>query len=524
MLLASNALELERVERNLSKLHPVMMDASTRSGCLDDTRADVIADIRKWVVDPAGKSMLWLWGLVGSGKSTLLTSIAEALRKDYKLGAFVFFNRDVAERCDPSIVVRTLAFELGMSNIRIGTEIANSITENPRIMNAPLRLQFQKLLLEPLIAFGKRERAAPLVIVLDALDECGHPRERQELLKVIGEETSKLPSFLRILIASRKDGDINQALGSRNHIQLYELDICSATNEENISYFFRSNLARIRETNGYLGLGDDWPKSTDIRELTKRALGLFIWAATAVQFVAEGHDPRERLKTLLKGRFPKEAESSLDELYRTALRSVGKWSDPDFIRDFRDIMGIILNARNPLTIKGIDGLSLQLSHDSRPSLHTISRLGCVLSQENFVRVLHPSFAEYLTDRSRCGNDPWFIDEVSQNDRLAIQCLKVLDQNLKYNFHEISFDRTLPYQHLAEETEYASLYWVDHVCSADDEGSTIAEAVSKFMSERLLLWLEAMSAMRQSRKAIEMLSLLSVWLSVRNSFSFDGFAV
>jgi hypothetical protein len=49
-------------------------------------------------------------------------------------------------------------------------------------------------------------------------------------------------------------------------------------------------------------------------------------------------------------------------------------------------MGTVLVARNPLSISAI-GI---------PSANTIALFGCVLIQHPTVRVLHPSFADFIT--------------------------------------------------------------------------------------------------------------------------------
>ena len=63
-------------------------------------------------------------------------------------------------------------------------------------------------------------------------------------------------------------------------------------------------------------------------------------------------------------------------------------------------------------------------------MHTIEKFGCVLSWDSTnprvpVRVLHPSFTEYMTDKARCGNEKWFIDIPQHRFRLGTRCLDVI---------------------------------------------------------------------------------------------------
>jgi energy-coupling factor transporter ATP-binding protein EcfA2 len=105
----------------LAKLEPVKMDAARRTECLSGTRKDTLKVIVEWVNNQGSEqNILWLHGLAGSGKSTLSTTIASIFRSSSQLGAFIFFNRDVTERSDPTSIIRTLAYQLGSSSVNIG--------------------------------------------------------------------------------------------------------------------------------------------------------------------------------------------------------------------------------------------------------------------------------------------------------------------------------------------------------------------------------------------------------------------
>lgn len=181
------------------------MDTSNRPECLDDTRVDIVNSIRDWVSDTASsQNVFWLHGLAGSGKSTLSTTIANMFRESGHLGAFLFFDRDVAERSDPTNVIRTLAYQLGLCNPQIGAAITTVIESTPSIIMSSLRLQFTKLIEEPLSSNARSPTTGPLVVVIDGLDECGNARERRKLLDVLAVQTQKLPSDIRIFIHQQK--------------------------------------------------------------------------------------------------------------------------------------------------------------------------------------------------------------------------------------------------------------------------------------------------------------------------------
>src|SRR5215471_3021001 len=145
------------------------MDASDRSECLPGTRTALIQSITDWAMNPPGRqNVLWVHGLAGSGKSTLSTTVANRLREKGSLGAFLFFDRDVAERSDPATVIRTIAYQVGSCHTAIGTAIAAAVESFPSVCISPLRIQFKTLLVDPLSSVI--DANAPIIFVLDALD------------------------------------------------------------------------------------------------------------------------------------------------------------------------------------------------------------------------------------------------------------------------------------------------------------------------------------------------------------------
>ncbi|KAK0431901.1 hypothetical protein EV421DRAFT_132246 [Armillaria borealis] len=204
-------------------LKPVFMDTSSRTPCHPESRRLVIHKIADWIFDKssANKRVFWLQGGARYGKSTVLTSIANIMREFGYLGAFIFFNKDISKQSKPAHVFRTIAFQLAGFDPRIGEEIERATKEHKNIAEAPFEMQFSNLIDKPL------NRAAwdfePIVILIDALDEC---EDRARLLQVLCEGLAVLPSYLRIVIASRnseKESDIFGAFDKHALVESYEL-------------------------------------------------------------------------------------------------------------------------------------------------------------------------------------------------------------------------------------------------------------------------------------------------------------
>jgi hypothetical protein len=383
----------------------------------------------------------------------------------------------------------------------------------PDIIESPSRLQFTKLLIEPLRSLQTFQSEGPIVVVLDALDECGNADDRRLLLRALAEKSSNLPSVLRVVIASRPDHDIRNHLEPKRNVLSHKLNIDSDDTRNDIEAFFRHQLMIIAQNN-FIPSSIDWPGRPRINALVQRAAGLFIWASTACKFI-DAYDPEQRLRLLLQTDITSTAESALDQLYITALQSAGDWTDTIFSADFRAIVGSILVLRNPLSATALNDL-LPLDGHRHPQ-HAISRLGCVLYNNAVIHILHPSFADFLTNRLRCESDVWFIDIASHNLRVTLHCLDRLDSFLRRNQCDLTLSPVPADIRLPEDISYACTFWIEHVCLVE-EAASLLERLECFLFKHLLHWFEAMSILKRTSQTIAMLRRLREWqMVVRQPF-------
>src|SRR5882762_6612753 len=244
------------------------MDEYNRTDCLPTTRLDVIKSIIDWITDESSDRMqvLWLYGPAGSGKSALATTIAWRMRDLHRLGAFFFFNRGIPER-NAVTLIRTLAYQLSRFDARIGTALSRILESMPHIADMPLEFQFANLLSANVLE-SVEWRGGPIILIIDALDECGS--DRKELLQVLSRGFKNLPSFIRVMVVSREEPDIEYILGSHPMVSRYALDIDSAINQD-IATFIRYRLNKISMENEYLGLDSNWPGEEKVGALVNSA-------------------------------------------------------------------------------------------------------------------------------------------------------------------------------------------------------------------------------------------------------------
>jgi len=480
----------------------------------------MLSFITGWLATPSeGQNALWLYGPAGSGKSTISTTVAEYFRDLGRLGAFIFFDRNNPTNSDPNAVIRTLAHWLASFDSRIRSAICAVIEGDNNIACTPIQRQFAKLVLDPLESIPAVPMQGPIIIIIDALDECGDPTSRKSLMRLLLEGLSKFPSTFRFLFTSREEPDIKTLLAIHPNIISHELNITEDSNLSDVSMFLHSEMGTIRNRHG---LAHDWPGEAKICDMANCSAGLFIWASLAANLITEAYDPNKKLEALLHVGSHGTAEAVLDTLYATALHTAGKWEDDEFIADFQLILGVVLAGRILLS----DSIINHILHPNRQILSKVmlSRLQCLLIWKpgHPVQVLHASFADYLTNHNRSGKEPWFIDLHVAHDTLAIACLQLMKAGLHFNICGLEtshlpnkdvpglsrqIEKAIP-PHLA----YACRFWSDHLY--DTFGSDILKRnLNDFIYNNLLYWLEAMSLLENVALASPMLLKTAQWSRV-----------
>ena len=97
---------------------------------------------------------------------------------------------------------------------------------------------------------------------------------------------------------------------------------------------------------------------------------------------------------MLEGSSTSGAESANDVLYRAALMTSRDWNKAGFVDDA--VLDIVVVARIPLFTTAIFGLkSVNTSEYRHSCAQSINRVGAVLTSTPQVRIIHPSFADFL---------------------------------------------------------------------------------------------------------------------------------
>ncbi|KAF7979327.1 hypothetical protein HWV62_42737 [Athelia sp. TMB] len=493
----------------LKMLNPVTMDAFLRPTCLEGTRDAILQSlIRDLTTLSPGRTVLWLSGFAGSGKSTLATTIAERLRAAGQIGAFLFFDRDSPAQSGPDGVVRTMAYQLALSSPSLRDAICDVIERDPQIGTRTLTTQFDDLIKTPLNSCG-HQVTGPVVIVLDAFDECGDAKARRVLLHLLVKELPLLPNPFRFLITSRPEFDLNNSFRSQKAIKAISLGSSEWASAPDVLLYIEHEMDGLYQTRRESDeLPPDWPGKLRIHELGGHAADSFIWAATAMRYLHDADDVDECLGILLE-----QQAFTLGDLYATALRSACKWNLGEAsTENCRKILGAVVVGRIAITDDTVvDILGLESAKSCRLVLR---KLGCLLqwSEGLPIRTLHASFADYLTSAASCGDEPWYIDPTQHHLDFTTGCLRTMKRLLCFNICklETSYRMNRDIEDLSNRIEkfiprslaYACRFWAEHLSLAKKDDQQILLLILDFFRNSFLYWLEAISLLGEGRSALQ----------------------
>ncbi|KAL2859138.1 WD domain protein [Aspergillus lucknowensis] len=473
--------------------------------CLDGTRVALLHDIEEWATSQAGKCIFWLNGKAGTGKSTISRTIAKRLQQRGLLGASFFFKRGEENRSNAKRLFPTLIRQLMCVIPQIRPEIQKAIQSDPYISERALGEQFDKLVLKPLLNVDLK-RTVPMVIVIDALDECesGIYNDIKAILRLLPQVQLSKGIQLRFFVTSRPELPIQWVFeeieADHENIDLYDVPLLDIRHD--ISIYLREEFSKIRLQHR---IPLSWPGEEAIQVLLARTVPLFISAATLCRFINGSWDPRDRLERVIVDQSI--YASTMASTYLPVLKQLfvgqSKRETQRLVEDFKRIIGSIITLATPLPVFALSKL---LHVDAVKIQKLLDRLHSVLNvpgdSDQPVRILHLSFRDFLLDEEmkEIGDAKQFwIDKETMHRNLTHQCLELMSSRLKRNICKLSGDGTLRCEielqaiehHLPPELQYACRYWTEHLSQCLSQVSQLTE-VFLFLRTHFLHWLEVMS--------------------------------
>ena len=493
--------------------------------CHEGTRTDILSMIYRWVEfgdilpgagTPEGDKLqtarvFWINGpgSAGTGKSTIAYTVSKHLDACRKLGASFFCSRDNADCSNPKLIFPTVAYQLGQFYAPFRQQLSAVFQADPDVAHLVVPRQIEKLLVKPLHAM--KGKMPFCVVVIDALDECQDGGATSIILSSLAQHITAL-SPVKFLITSRPEshiisgfklGRLNQTT-QRHILHHVEQQIV----EKDILLYLHSSLQKTKQL---YALDANWPSVTDIKALVHLSSGLFIFAATAVKFIQDRYynDPPGQLAHLLGMVTTAHSPSQklLDELYMQILQNAFPDISVEYASKLRIVLGSVVLLCNPLSPSNLEqllGLHIGITLQELQSV-------VILPNDNskVMRLIHPSFHDFLTDPKRCLNTKFLITPSLQHSFLAEACLntlKLLTQdicNIKqpWKLHcEVDNLAKLVYQHIPPFLQYACHYWSQHL-SQSLLSDRLLNLLEEFCNKYLLFWIEICSLLGNLQGAL-----------------------
>ena len=396
----------------------------------------MLEQIYSWADAQDERCIYWLNGLAGTGKSTIARTVARRLDNRSSLGASFFFARGGGDVGHAGRFATSIAFQLASNVPATRQHILDVAKEFPHISNLSLRDQWRHLVLKPLSASAVNIDTTSIVLIIDALDECDGDDDVGKIIELLAEARDLNRLRLRIFLTSRPGVPIRHGFGRMSNALLrrYVLHhISPDIVDADIELFLTQHLMVIGQQQ-YLPA--DWPGPGMIAKMTKRASGLFIWAATACKFIGQGRRFAERrLESIMRydSGGPVGPETHLDSIYLTVLRDS---VSPDYTTEEKEehyktlrlVLGTLAVLERPLSMRALGGL-LDIGKEYGGIESIVQDLHAILDipehKNRTPRLHHPSLRDFLLDHSRCTDAEFFIDEAHAHGALASRCIELM---------------------------------------------------------------------------------------------------
>jgi hypothetical protein len=367
-------------------------------------------------------------------------------------------------------------------------------------------LQFQHFIKK---SFKNDQALGQTIVFINAFDESGDVAAHANALAILTKQASELPAGIRVIVTSRYECDIQDALQfplpPGVDVRLMD-DIPTHQTSRDIAKYIHNELCNVDEL-------QESEYQTRLSAVIRRAVTSFQWAATACRFICgnsnAGTDPRDQIRAVLQ------ADEGLYGLHSTVMKEHCDPSHEMEVKRVKSILGRIISTQEPLSLHTLVHLvppdSILTPEDMQTQRRIVKHLASLLSGTHSdhepIVPLHSSYRDFLCNLEH--NKDFYIDQREANERMALACFRVMEQNLTFNICQIptSFLRNvdipelpgLREKHIPHHLSYACQFWAVHV-STTPSSEFAQQDLESFFQKDFLYWLEVMSVIQRSPQA------------------------
>ncbi|KIL61130.1 hypothetical protein M378DRAFT_13692 [Amanita muscaria Koide BX008] len=398
---------------NLPRAEAVFDDYQTKkkSGpCFEGTRVALLREMADWATGSDESRMYILSGLAGIGKSTVAYTIASRAANLNFLGGSFFFSRDEGDRKNAKKFFTTIAYQLCLYNKPFSEAIGKVLqTDGGSAITKGPQEQLQALIVEPLRSMIQ-SRARPILLVVDALDECDE-EDWLSILTGLRQLVQDLPSF-KVILTTRPQPYLDRFFGNQDGHKMFRLqDIENKVVDGDIRLYLKHSLS-LEQVQKCLPMRKWCASDEEIDRLVRVAGRLFIIASTSIRYILNkvASNPAAQMQKLLctfvQNRMP---FKDLDPFYTVILRNVAPVDcDDDIVDRYQLVVGAIISVQYPLPITTLAQLIDVDVEEIRAVIVNLQSV-ILLGDDDIPRIYHKSFPEYITDSKRCKDSNLHID-------------------------------------------------------------------------------------------------------------------
>ncbi|GKZ20283.1 hypothetical protein AbraCBS73388_005553 [Aspergillus brasiliensis] len=245
--------------------------------------------------DSSSSEVLWLHGAPGCGKSKIAAAVIQRLRLQaskalHPLPIIHFFcsrNPAEPERSDAREILRSLVKQLSLSDSKdlmrtpVVEEYRERLREAHHYGEGPATLSIEECT-ELIYELG---RSAPVMIIIDALDECD-PKQRLIIQQALEEMCQTCRDLVKIFVSSRYEEDIATGFRSQR-----SLGVTPEYTENDLKHFVHLHVQRFISRWATLH-GETNEKLQQLeKELSERlivgAQGMFLWVSLQLECISD---------------------------------------------------------------------------------------------------------------------------------------------------------------------------------------------------------------------------------------------
>ncbi|KAI9507936.1 quinon protein alcohol dehydrogenase-like superfamily [Russula earlei] len=471
--------------------------------CLDSTRSYQLSEIIAWFDKTDEPNVLWISGAPGSGKTSIAWSLIAELEKQQRSAGEFFFRPG---QHTPQQLWRTMAFKMAEFHPALKSEINKVLKREEGFDRDNITLTFEKLVAGPLKALDVLLSNCGPILLIDDLEQCSRWSPDWETVLDTLPLWLSLPPHCKLIITSRHQHDIAKVFENKDikRVELLTGNEADYNTDSDVRTYLNHCFTEMKRQDN--SIPKDWPRDDAISKLVEHAKGFFKWAALVVDDIQKpGRDRDKQLATIVEGGTTiavDDLDPYLEQIFQTEFES--NPSDP-----LLATMATIALSKRPLTLDDLKHFlenQNQLPSSTEPSL------------DDICRHLLPIVS---IDSESVHNNAFLIDRSKVHREMAISCLKIMQQKLKFNICGLKSSYQMNYQvenkieeHIPSHLAYSCQFWADHlrdIGATEKRDTELVSLLKNFLNFQLLYWLEVLSLLSQSNLASKSLLVAAEWL-------------